>query len=206
MTKEVGRSLFIDYEPSRRSRLLAYTGPLVAGDAVIAEHVDVEIRRDDRVRLAGVNGAGKTTLLRALVAGSDLPDERLLYLPQELTDEEVAAALSRLHALPREEKGKVLNLVAALGVDPDRLLMSDDPSLGEARKLAMAYGLALSAWCVLLDEPTNHLDLPSVERLEVAIATFPGAVLIVSHDDEFAAATTSRTWIIEDGAMMADQR
>jgi ATPase subunit of ABC transporter with duplicated ATPase domains len=206
MSGELGRSLFIDYDPARRSRILAYAGPLVAGEVVVAEHVDVELQRDDRVRLAGANGAGKTTLLQALVAGSDLPEERLLYLPQELTEADVSAALSRLHALSPEEKGKVLNLVAALGVDPDRLLVSDDPSPGEARKLAMAGGLALSAWCVLLDEPTNHLDLPSVERLEAAIAAFPGAVLIVTHDDDFAAATTSRSWTIADGALVEEPR
>ena len=206
MTKDVGRSFFIDYEPARRSRLVAYSGPLTAGDALIAEDVDVELQRDDRVRLAGINGAGKTTLLDALVAGSGLPDTRLLYLPQELTEAEVATALNRLHSLSPNQKGRVLNLVAALGVDPDRLLATDDPSPGEARKLAMANGLALSAWCVLLDEPTNHLDLPSVERLEDAVAAYPGAVLIVSHDDAFAAATTSRSWTIHAGVLVEEPR
>jgi len=56
-----------------------------------------------------------------------------------------------------------------------------------------------SRWCeywgrhpyiLLLDEPTNHLDLPSVERIETAIAEFPGAVLVVTHDENFARRTT----------------
>jgi ATPase subunit of ABC transporter with duplicated ATPase domains len=206
ISKELGRALFVDYEPARRSRLLRYSGPLVAGEAVLVPDLDVELGRDDRVRLAGVNGSGKTTLLLTLLAGSDLPRSRLLYLPQELTAHEIAAAVAQLHALPPAARGKVLNLVAALGVDPARLLVSDDPSPGEARKLVMARGLATSAWCLLLDEPTNHLDLPSVERLGAAIAAYPGAVLVVTHDEDFAAATTNRTWTLVDGGLVQEPR
>ncbi len=107
-------------------------------------------------------------------------------------------------ALPRGERGRVFNLVAALGVDPDRLLASRRPSPGEARKLAMAAAMGRGAWCLLLDEPTNHLDLPSIERLEEAVAGYPGAVVVVTHDEDFAAATTTRTWQLEGGALTAD--
>jgi len=63
----------------------------------------------------------------------------------------------------------------------------------------MAFGLALSAWCLVLDEPTNHLDLPSIERLEEAVWAYPGAVVIVTHDDEFARRTTRIVWEISGG-------
>jgi ATPase subunit of ABC transporter with duplicated ATPase domains len=196
--RELGRSLFFDYQPARRRRVLAYEGDLRVGARVLASDVSVEIKREDRVRLTGRNGAGKSTLLAALVDGSDLPEGRLLYLPQELRRSDVAAATDRLAKLPPDRRGRVLNLVAALGVDPDRLLTTDHPSAGEARKLTMAFGLALSAWCLVLDEPTNHLDLPSVEHLEAAIAAYPGAVLIVSHDDTFSDRTTRAEWELAD--------
>ena len=94
--------------------------------------------------------------------------------------------------------------MAALGIDPDRLLATRRPSPGEARKLLMAFGLALSAWVLVLDEPTNHLDLPSIERLEAAVAAYPGAVVIVTHDEDFARATTSTTWEVAAGTVRED--
>jgi ATPase subunit of ABC transporter with duplicated ATPase domains len=90
-------------------------------------------------------------------------------------------------------------VVAALGVNPEDLLISDRPSPGEARKLAMALGLGVGAWILVLDEPTNHLDLPSVERIESALSVYPGALVVVTHDETFAARTTTTIWNLEDG-------
>jgi ATPase subunit of ABC transporter with duplicated ATPase domains len=83
-----------------------------------------------------------------------------------------------------------------------RLLASPSPSPGEARKLALALGLAQHAWCVVLDEPTNHFDLPSIERLEEALAAYPGALVLVSHDDAFATRLTTRSWRIHEGRIV----
>jgi ATPase subunit of ABC transporter with duplicated ATPase domains len=55
------------------------------------------------------------------------------------------------------------------------------------------------AWALVLDEPTNHLDLPAVERLEEALSAYPGAILLVSHDDAFARRCTMARWRIVDG-------
>jgi len=199
--REIGRSFFFGYEPSRRRRLLTYDGPLRAGHRLIAASVAVDLGREDRVWLQGPNGAGKTTLLAALRAASTLPPDRLLYLPQELARDHAAGVLAEVAAMPPGERAQVFNLVAALGVAPDQLLVSALPSPGESRKLVMAKGMGTGAWCLLLDEPTNHLDLPSIERLEEAVAGYPGAVVLVTHDEEFAAATTTTTWHLEDGML-----
>ena len=97
----------------------------------------------------------------------------------------------------------MLTLVAALGVDPERILASRSPSPGEARKLKLAFGLGTQVWAMVLDEPTNHLDIPAIERLEDALAEYPGALLMVTHDDALARRCTSIQWRIEDGRVIA---
>jgi ATPase subunit of ABC transporter with duplicated ATPase domains len=116
----------------------------------------------------------------------------------------MAAALRELDATSR---GRVLSVFAALGSDPERIAFrrTEDAaklSPGEARKLALATGLGRHAWALVLDEPTNHLDLPSIERLEAALAAYPGCVLLVTHDDALARATTTRTLRVEGGTVM----
>jgi len=98
-----------------------------------------------------------------------------------------------------------MNVVAALGVDPGILLASREPSPGEARKLALALGLAREAWLLVLDEPTNPLDLPSISRLEAALGDYPGALLVVTHDETLAERVTNERWRFEDGALLFER-
>ncbi|MDJ0961569.1 MAG: ATP-binding cassette domain-containing protein [Acidimicrobiia bacterium] len=199
--KLLGSAVTFGYEPSPKRVLLRYEGPLRAGPALLADHVDVAVAREDRIRLVGENGVGKSTLLVALLADLAIPADRVLYLPQELTRAEGVRLLDRLDALDTARRGRVLSIVAALGVDPDTLMASANPSPGEARKLAMSLGLGTGAWILVLDEPTNHLDLPAVERIESALEAYPGAVLMVTHDEAFAAAVTWTIWHLEKGAL-----
>ena len=199
--KVLGGSIFFDFEPSPKRRLLRFSGSLRAGPTLLAEYVEAVVHRDDRIRLVGPNGAGKSTLLRALLDGAEIPPDRLLYLPQELTREAVERLLTGLEGLSNDRRGRVLAVVAALGVDPDDLLASVRPSPGEARKLAIALGLGVGAWVMVLDEPTNHLDLPAVERIESALEAYPGALLVVTHDDTFGARTTNTIWRLDSGTL-----
>jgi ATPase subunit of ABC transporter with duplicated ATPase domains len=167
-----------------------------AGGAVWLEDVEVTLRRGQRVHLRGANGAGKTTLLRAVLADLSTTSEEVAVLDQELSDPH--AVLAEVRALDPALRGRVLGVVALLGVDPDRVLVSDDPSPGEARKLALARALAGDASVVVLDEPTNHLDLPSIERLEDALRGYGGAIVLVTHDPALARAVTDTSWEVGD--------
>jgi ATPase subunit of ABC transporter with duplicated ATPase domains len=168
-----------------------------AGGAVLLRGVDLELERGARVRVDGANGAGKTSLVRAVCTASAATGETVAVLPQELADP--AAELATVRALPSDVRGRILGTLATLGVDPDRLLVSDAISPGEARKLVLATLLAGEASVLVLDEPTNHLDLPSIERLQDALLGWPGALLLVTHDETLAAATTTASWVVADG-------
>ncbi len=195
-----GRRLAVPHARARVPWLLRLDQPaLVAGSRVLLRDVRLGHGREDRVRVFGPNGAGKSTLLRALLAGSSAPAARILHLPQELGRDAEDALLETLRRLLPAERGRALTTLAGLGVDPARLLASRRPSPGEARKLCLALGLAREVWAAVLDEPTNHLDLPSIERLEETLAAYPGAVLLVTHDDALAHRVASTRWALRDG-------
>ncbi|MDT7782879.1 MAG: macrolide transport system ATP-binding/permease protein [Pseudonocardiales bacterium] len=161
-------------------------------------HVDQRLRVDSlvvgagqRLLVTGPNGAGKSTLLD-LLSGVLVPERGTLvrhgvagYLPQETVVRSprrtvLAAFAAGKPGVPEDHAEKL----ASLG-----LFRSDDfgtpvgaLSVGQRRRLALARLLDQESDVLLLDEPTNHLSLALVEELEAALAAYPGAVVVVSHD------------------------
>ncbi|AVT39124.1 ribosomal protection-like ABC-F family protein [Plantactinospora sp. BB1] len=145
----------------------------------------------DRLLISGANGAGKSTLLRVL-AGELVPDAgrvvrrgRIGYLAQEVEVERPREPL--LAAFARGRPGSPAEYVdelLSLGLfDRERLgVPVGELSTGQRRRLALARLVSAPADLLLLDEPTNHLSPGLVEEVEAALAEYPGAVLVVSHD------------------------
>jgi ATPase subunit of ABC transporter with duplicated ATPase domains len=89
----------------------------------------------DRIALSGPNGAGKSTLIRHIVDNHRLPNERVTYLPQEVSASESRRIIDETRGLPRRQLGTAMTMVSRLGSRPERLLETDLPSPGEVRKL-----------------------------------------------------------------------
>jgi len=182
---------------SSRNALIRVTGGrLPLGEGRSLEFPDLIVQPTDRIALVGPNGSGKSTLIRHLVADLDLPEGRVVYIPQEIPVDRSIDALARVRSLPPDLRGRALAWVSRLGSDAQRLLESELPSPGEVRKLILARHLAFEPHLVVMDEPTNHMDLPSIECVETALADFAGGLLLVSHDERFLGALTTIRWRI----------
>lgn len=193
--KRYDADVWLDAAPSRRRVLLRMEPQTLAlGDATLSVPA-LHIGNTDHIGLVGGNGVGKSTLVR-LIAESLSDATRVLYIPQEPNEEQKHAAVDSLRSLDRTERGRVLSVIAQLNSEPERILESSEVSPGEMRKLMLALGIMDKPELVIMDEPTNHLDLGSIEALERVLGSYPGALLLVSHDAGLIRAVTNITWTI----------
>ena len=155
--------------------------------------VTLQIDWADRVAVTGPNGAGKSTLL-ALLLGRLAPDEGSAGLGPGVVVGEIDQARSLFTGAPTllrafgeqvsdQPEADVRTLLAKYGLTSRHVLRpAGSLSPGERTRAALALLQARGVNLLVLDEPTNHLDLPAIEQLEQALDSYPGTLLLVSHD------------------------
>ncbi len=195
--------LWVDATPSPRKALLHLPAcELPCGSGRTLRVPELYVGNKDHLGITGPNGAGKSTFMRHVVSRlSEDQGLRFLYMEQEIGSQERDRALGMLKSLTPSERGRLLSVVAQLDSDPGRILDGTGASPGELRKVMLAHGFLRQPELILLDEPTNHLDIHSIEALERALAAFPGALVLVSHDERFLEAATSERLRIEGGVL-----
>jgi ATP-binding cassette, subfamily F, member 3 len=165
------------------------------GQDDIIKDFSLTIEKGDRIAIIGKNGRGKTTLLN-LLAKELTPKEgsvrffertqvgyfgqrHIQRLNLSHTVEEEIAAVN-----PELSQGQVCGLCGLMMFSGDKLKKNIQVlSGGERSRVVLGKILASSVNILLLDEPTHHLDMESIEALVNSVKEFPGAVVIVTHDE-----------------------
>ena len=167
----------------------SYGGPPVFSD------LDFDLGRAERLLVMGLNGAGKTSLLRIL-AGVTEPTEGTAntgigvsvgyYVQEHEGIEAGRTVLDHMKAMSEAGELALRSLLGMFGLSGE-IAFQDAGTLsgGEKTKLALAQLVAGRHNLLLLDEPTNNLDPPSREAVGLALAAWPGAIVLVSHDTDF---------------------
>ena len=175
------------------------------GPHTIFEHVNLTIKRGEKVAFVGKNGEGKSTLVKCIM--SQIPytgklkighNVQIGYFAQnqaQMLDEN----LTVFETIDNVAKGEVrLKIKSILGAFMFGGEASDKKvkvlSGGERSRLAMIKLLLEPVNLLILDEPTNHLDMPSKDVLKEAIKAFDGTAIVVSHDREFLDGLVSKVY------------
>jgi ATP-binding cassette subfamily F protein uup len=184
------------------------------GGVPIVRDFSTKIARGDRVGVVGPNGAGKTTLINMLI-GTLLPDSGQLKLGTNLEiatldqrresldpDTSVAATLTGGRGdsvIINGESRHVIGYMKDFLFKPEQA-QSPVKSLsgGEKGRLLLARALAKPSNLMVLDEPTNDLDLETLDLLQEMLASYPGTLILVSHDRDFLDRTVTSV-IASDG-------
>ena len=163
---------------------------------VVFEHVNLTIKRGEKVAFVGKNGEGKSTLVKCIMG--EIPFEgdlkighnvQIGYFAQnqaQLLDESLTVCQTIDSVAKGDIRLRINDILGAFmfgGEASDKYVKV--LSGGERSRLAMIRLLLEPVNLLILDEPTNHLDMPSKDVLKEAIKAFDGTAIIVSHDREF---------------------
>lgn len=167
-----------------------------AGRTELFRHVDLDIKRGERVCIVGANGIGKTTLLKILMGEISCNTGRIKigYNVKFGYYDQGQQLLNGANTVIEEVRdsyglysdGEIRNILGRFMFrGEDVFLKVGALSGGEKARLSLLKLMLSGANVLMLDEPTNHLDIESKEVFEEALLEFPGTSIIVSHDRYF---------------------
>ena len=189
------------------------------GDKVLIRDFTYLFGKDDRVGFIGPNGSGKTTLMK-MILGEVTPDSghieigqtvKLGYYAQEIDDtmmhpeQRVIDYIRDVAEYITTEDGQITAarmLERFLFSGEDQYGQLGKLSGGERRRLQLCKVLMGAPNVLILDEPTNDLDIATLQVLEDYLDTFPGIVIVVSHDRYFLDRVVRRIFALEDTRMV----
>jgi ATP-binding cassette subfamily F protein 3 len=181
------------------------------GDHVVLSKLTLRIDPDDRIALLGKNGNGKSTFAKLIsqrlkaMSGHVVrsPKLRVGYFAQHQVDELDMDGTPFSHMqkkMPDAPESKVRARCGYFGFGADKVMTKIAKlSGGEKARLLLALAAFDAPHIMVLDEPTNHLDIEARAALIEAIASYDGAVILVSHDRHLIEASADQLWLVADG-------
>jgi len=190
------------------------------GDQLIVKGFDYKFKKKERIGIVGPNGSGKSTLIN-IMTGMLAPDQGKVvigettvfghYRQEGLEVEQDKRVIDFIRevadAIPME-KGKFLTaeqlLERFLFPRPQQRVYISKLSGGEKRRLYLLRVLMKNPNFLILDEPTNDLDIISLNVLETYLQTFPGCLVVVSHDRFFMDKMVDHLWVLQEDGSIRD--
>ncbi|MEW2375737.1 ABC-F family ATP-binding cassette domain-containing protein [Micromonospora sp. NPDC047812] len=229
-TERLIERLEVVEEPRKEWELRMEIAAAPRAGAVVASLRDAVVRRGDftlgpvtlqigwadRVAVTGANGSGKSTLLAALLGRLPLDSGHAALGPGVVVGEvdqarglflgDVPLIDAFGAAVPQLSPADARTLLAKFGLRAGHVLRpAATLSPGERTRAALALLQGRGVNLLVLDEPTNHLDLPAIEQLESALASYPGTLLLVTHDRRMLdAVATNRRLRVAAGRIAED--
>ncbi|MEH0969539.1 ABC-F family ATP-binding cassette domain-containing protein [Micromonospora sp. CPCC 205546] len=229
-TERLIERLEVVEEPRKEWELRMEIAAAPRAGAVVASLRDAVVRRGDftlgpvtlqvdwadKVAVTGANGSGKSTLLAALLGRLPLDSGHAALGPGVVVGEvdqarglflgDVPLIDAFGAAVPQLSPADARTLLAKFGLRAGHVLRpAATLSPGERTRAALALLQGREVNLLVLDEPTNHLDLPAIEQLESALASYPGTLLLVTHDRRMLdAVTTNRRLRVTAGRIAED--
>ncbi|EFR31379.1 ribosomal protection-like ABC-F family protein [Eremococcus coleocola] len=198
-------------DPKSKTLLNLEPGEVMIQKRKLFDFNTFKLKMGQKIALTGQNQAGKTTFLRGIVKqiyqGYYSPDLKIGYFAQNLRNlNKVQSVLANVSEHSLQDIYLIKQVLASLGF-VDHKLNQESGSLsgGEQVRLSLARILLGDYNLLLLDEPTNFLDIRTLEAVEDFIKTYPGALLMVSHDDAFLQSTCQLELKIKDGHLLWPQ-
>ena len=183
------------------------------GGKPVLHGIDLSLESGARYGLLGVNGSGKSTFIKTLAGELNVLSGRIVrsdklnigYFAQHQLDtlRPDQSPLWHIQKLsPDVREQEIRNFLGSFNFVGDAALQKTEPfSGGEKARLALAMIVWQKPNLLLLDEPTNHLDLDMRHALTLALQSFQGALIVVSHDRSLLEATTDSFLLIEQGRL-----
>lgn len=204
------------FDPDRTVDVLCDLKELDCGYAqeTVLHDIKLSVFAGDRIGLLGRNGQGKSTLIKTIcgvippIKGSFALGKgvKIGYFAQHELESlrPQLSALDHLRLIDPDATEKdlrsFLGSFAFSGDKATNTVMS--MSGGEQARLALAILAYQKPNLLLLDEPTNHLDLDMREALSVGLASYSGALILVSHDRYLLEAIASKLWLVDNGKVI----